>query len=196
MPSFFLQSCRKFAREFSGQKFEQVRNQAIQLREMACRLHELADEIEATRGSPAPVTEAKPISAVPMATLARLARSISQERLARSRYLDRSLFAEAGWNIMLELFVRSAAGDVVRVSNACEASGVPATTALRWIRVLENEELVERQLDAGDHRATILFLTSKGKRAMSGYLSTVMHRRFGNDPRAESIFRPTLSLSA
>ena len=90
-------------------------------------------------------------------------------RRARDAFLPAHLFADPAWDMLLELY--AAELDQVRMStsNLCDASAVPATTALRWISTLENEGLIERQSDPLDARRIFVRLSSHGVGSMEAY---------------------------
>ena len=96
-------------------------------------------------------------------------RSVIKARRAREAFLPAHLFADPAWDMLLELY--AAELDQVRMatSNLCEASAVPATTALRWISTLEKESLIERQSDPLDARRIFVRLSSNGLRSMEAY---------------------------
>ncbi len=106
--------------------------------------------------------------------LAALAKRLYKERQERSRYLPEKLCAEPGWNIMLDLFAATVDGQDVAITAACYGSGVPPTTALRWVEELRAMELIDRMPDPTDHRRTFLRLTAKGYRIMEQYLARLV----------------------
>lgn len=105
--------------------------------------------------------------------LTELACRIYEARRARARFLSTSLLGEPVWDMLLALFCYTASGRRMSVSSLCFASGVPPTTALRWTRVMEGRELVERVNDSKDGRRVYLLLTAKGKEAMQRYLRSI-----------------------
>jgi len=64
----------------------------------------------------------------------------------------------------------------VSVTSLCIASGVPDTTALRWISVMIDEGLFERVNDETDKRRVFIELTAKANRAVTQYFQSL-----GND---------------
>lgn len=86
------------------------------------------------------------------------AREIYAFRRKRSNWLPQDLFGEPAWDILLELFTMRIEGKQARVKTACLASGVPATTALRWINVLERKGLIASSADSADHRVRWIWL--------------------------------------
>jgi len=105
--------------------------------------------------------------------LTELACRIYESRRQRARFLSMSLLGEPVWDMLLALYCFSTRGRRLSVSSLCFASGVPSTTALRWLGVMEERELVTRSKDIHDARRTYLVLTAKGKEAMQRYLRSV-----------------------
>ena len=105
--------------------------------------------------------------------LTELACRIYESCRVRSRFFSMSLLGEPVWDMLLALFCFSARGRRLSVSSLCFASGVPSTTALRWVGVMEERDLIKRSKDIHDGRRTYLVLTEQGNRVMQGYLRSV-----------------------
>lgn len=136
-------------------------------RELLDRLLNLAEESDFARPSfPSINSRLKKDS-----ELVDLAKSEIKRRSIRSKYLPHQIFAEGGWNILLDLFVQEADFRPVSVTSACYASDVPTTTALRHIATLIDCGLIEKSQPAHDKRLTYLRLTSAGKSALRAVLS-------------------------
>jgi DNA-binding MarR family transcriptional regulator len=90
-------------------------------------------------------------------------------RRQRDRFFNPKLFADPAWDMLLELYAASLTERRMTVTRLTSRAGVPMTTAIRWIAVLEREELIEREADRLDGRRIFLSLTNKGRRAMSAY---------------------------
>jgi DNA-binding MarR family transcriptional regulator len=101
-----------------------------------------------------------------------LAHRLYRERRARTMAFGqwRALFGEPAWDILLELYVASSAGQAVCVGNACIAAEVAQTTGLRWVGKLEKLGLVTRHDDPADGRRGLVALTPRGRTEMEGYL--------------------------
>ncbi|QZD87657.1 hypothetical protein [Qipengyuania psychrotolerans] len=102
--------------------------------------------------------------------LLRRARSELARRKVRSKYLPEDMFAEGGYNILLDLFIADAVGGKVSVSDACIASLVPTTTALRQLSLLGQRGLLTRLPDATDGRRDFVLLTTQGYKAIASTL--------------------------
>ncbi len=107
-------------------------------------------------------------------TLLAFAREIYTLRHRRSRYLPADLFGEPTWDILLDLYVATRENRPVPTTSACIGAHVPPTTALRWLRTLEEQGLLERQEDARDGRRTFVRLTEQGLAAMEDCLRTTL----------------------
>ena len=99
--------------------------------------------------------------------LRRLAKRIYDARRTRDKVLDRNLFGEPAWDMLLALSYMPAQGKFLSVSGLSHVSGVPETTALRWQEVLTREGLIER----GPDELEFIRLTERGRSLMDGYLS-------------------------
>ena len=75
------------------------------------------------------------------------------------------------WDIMLDLYEAETENRTVSVSSACIGAACPATTALRWLGVLEQMGLIERTDDPDDKRRALVSLTDKGRAKTSEALS-------------------------
>lgn len=82
------------------------------------------------------------------------------------------LFGEPAWDILLDLFIAREAGRRVSVSSACIAADVPATTALRWLAILERRGLVERRADPIDGRRVYVDLSEDAFTMMKRWLAS------------------------
>ena len=100
---------------------------------------------------------------------AKLVRKIIQQRQLRARFFESDLFADPAWDMLLDLTAARVEHARVSVTSLCIASGVPPTTALRWIGQLTAAGLFERVEDDTDRRRAFIQLTDKAVEAMSRY---------------------------
>lgn len=89
-----------------------------------------------------------------------------RRRRLREKFLPRELFGEGAWTILLDLFISEFRGRKVSVTSACQAADVPATTALRWLELLQAKGLVTRTPVPTDRRVRHLWLTDKARSAL------------------------------
>jgi DNA-binding MarR family transcriptional regulator len=83
------------------------------------------------------------------------------------------LFADPAWDMLLELYVAQLSQRRMTVSRLSEASGVPSTTALRWIETLVRHGLADRRNDPLDGRRVYISLSAEGCRAIQDYLDSL-----------------------
>ena len=110
-----------------------------------------------------PVGQQRPIDAA-------LVRRLIRARRDRARFFPESLFADPAWDMLLDLAAARLEGKQVPVSSLCIAAAVPTTTALRWVRSLDESGLIERQPDPFDARRSHVSLTDAAAAAMLGWL--------------------------
>lgn len=101
----------------------------------------------------------------PICTAARIRRILSARR-ARSIYFEGGLFADPAWDMLLELYLARLVHRRLSVSGVCSGSGVPPTTALRWIATLVGRGYIERRDDPMDRRRVFLELSEVAARQM------------------------------
>ncbi|KUO57536.1 MAG: hypothetical protein APF78_09855 [Sphingomonadales bacterium BRH_c3] len=110
-------------------------------------------------------------SAKPRLPDPQLVRQIIRHRQARAKFFDPSLFGDPAWDMLLDLTAAYAERRKVSVTSLCIASGVPPTTALRWVRQMTEAGLFERVEDLGDRRRAFISLTDKARDAMARYFA-------------------------
>ncbi|WP_298193464.1 winged helix DNA-binding protein [Novosphingobium sp.] len=104
---------------------------------------------------------------------ARLVRRIIRQRQLRARFFDGDLFADPAWDMLLDLTAARVEHTRVSVTSLCIASGVPPTTALRWIGQMTEAGLLERVSDEEDRRRAFLTLSDRAALGMARYFSEV-----------------------
>jgi DNA-binding MarR family transcriptional regulator len=100
-----------------------------------------------------------------------LVKDILRFRRLRNRLLGADLFGEPAWEILLELFAANWSGERLSVSGACYVSGVPSSTALRWIVRLERDGWIERVDDPLDRRRSWLRLTDGAEKRLREFIT-------------------------
>jgi len=101
----------------------------------------------------------------------RLVRRIIRHRQLRARFFDPELFADPAWDILLDLTAARAEHARVSITSACLASGVPPTTALRWVGQMIEAGLLERVQDDVDRRRAFVALSDRTADAMARYFA-------------------------
>lgn len=95
---------------------------------------------------------------------------ISLRRL-RERFFSPELFADPAWDILLDLAAARLERRSVSVSSLCIAAAVPPTTALRWIRLMTDQQLLERRADSLDARRMFVDLSDAAFDQVCGWFA-------------------------
>jgi DNA-binding transcriptional ArsR family regulator len=101
----------------------------------------------------------------------RLVRRIIRQRQLRAKFFDGGLFADPAWDMLLDLTAARVEHTRVSVTSLCIASGVPPTTALRWIGQLTEAGLLVRVEDETDRRRVFITLSDYAAEAMARYFA-------------------------
>ena len=89
--------------------------------------------------------------------------------------LDRKLFGEPGWDMLLALYCLPTRGERLGITALSLASAGPQTTALRWQAILIEDGLIERYDDEDDGRRSFVRLTEAGRNLLEDYLLRLFH---------------------
>lgn len=62
------------------------------------------------------------------------------------------LFADSCWNMCLDIYICDLKDEKITVSSIAHSSGIPMTTAMRYINVMAEEGLLEKSPNPSDNR--------------------------------------------
>ena len=105
-----------------------------------------------------------------------LLQEISRDRVTRAGLFGCDFFVDSAWEIMLALYAAELDDRKILVSRVGEVSGIPQTTALRWIRKLEALSLLRRVPDPVRRQRIFAILTSQASTLMATYLDEFSRR--------------------
>jgi len=108
-----------------------------------------------------------------VSSLPGLARVLVSQIQQRRCYWPRVPQGDPHWLMMLELFIAAEEQRLVSVSSLCMAAGVPSTTALRYVRTLEDKDIFERTIHPKDRRICHIRLSADARRQLERYLMSV-----------------------
>ncbi len=114
-----------------------------------------------------------PVAQLPV-DAARIRAHIKARRL-RERFFPAELFADPGWDILLDLAAARLEGRPVSVSSLCIAACVPTTTGLRWIKSMIDQKLLLRASDPTDARRAFIRMAPATETAMQACLDACLN---------------------
>ncbi|MFW2828888.1 hypothetical protein [Sphingomonas sp. ID0503] len=85
-----------------------------------------------------------PLAAAALAARLSVARTLLAARRLRSSFFDLPLAAEPSHDILLELYVRQMEGDEPSLSALRLMPNLPRSTALRWVAILVDDNVLEQ----------------------------------------------------
>lgn len=91
-------------------------------------------------------------------------------RRSRMEFLNRAMLGEPAYEMLLRVYVSS---EPLTAARLADLTGVPHSSALRWIDYLVSKELVTRNRHPKDRRATVIDLTLKGKETLDALLRMI-----------------------
>lgn len=100
-------------------------------------------------------------------------RSLINSRRLRDRFFQDARFGEPAWDILLDLALAWYENKSVSASSVCIASGVPMSTALRWINEMVEAGLIERWIDPTDGRRNLVQIAPATRNAMLRYIAAL-----------------------
>lgn len=110
-------------------------------------------------------------TAVDRSQLTEMAKCQYAGRTARHMFLPKDLFREFAWDMLLALYARALGDQPSFVVQICEIAGASVSTGLRYLGILEELGLIERELSSSDHRKVRLRLTARGMTVMDDYFN-------------------------
>ena len=106
------------------------------------------------------------------------ARRLKAARTSRTNFFHSSLFGEPVWDMMLGLYIAEGEGRRLKVSDICNESGVPPTTALRWLVRLYDLQMARKRRHTTDYRIFFVEFHPDATKKMSAYLELALKRYF------------------
>lgn len=94
-------------------------------------------------------------------------------RRARETYFGPCVFADPGWDILLSLYIAKLQGKTLSVAPLSDMSGVPASTTLRWVDILDHAGWVKRTPDQIDRRRVNVEISDRGIATLQVYFDAI-----------------------
>ncbi len=154
------------AREPAARRLKQLSDEVGRIAATLARLSTGPDVPSLKAVEPADTSD----TVVPLVA-AETVRNVIRARRLRARFFDEELFADPAWDMLLDLLAAEVAQHRVPVSSLCIAAAVPATTALRWIKMMTDSGLFVRRADPHDGRRVFIELAPNASLAMRRYFA-------------------------
>lgn len=108
----------------------------------------------------------------PMDFLAKAEKALKWAR-TKSKVMetDSGLFADSCWNMCLDIFICDLKNELITISSVAHSSGIPMTTAVRYINVMAAQGLLEKTLNPSDQRMTFVSTSAAGKEKITKLLA-------------------------
>lgn len=119
---------------------------------------------------------AQPTTDTPGEPTAAIIREMIKLRRLRDQHFPSDLFADPGWDILLDLFAAKLEDKTVSVSSLCIAAAVPPTTALRWITTMTEQGALVRRQDPNDARRVFIELSTDSEERLRRYFGDIAAR--------------------
>jgi hypothetical protein len=110
-----------------------------------------------------------PTPAVEQGPKASNIRDLIKLRRMREQHFPDGVFADPGWDILLDLFAAKLEGRPVSVSSLCIAAAVPPTTGLRWITTMTEHGALIRRQDPNDARRVFIELSPDSEERLRAF---------------------------
>lgn len=117
-----------------------------------------------------------------------IGRVVRSAREGIGQFFESSLFADPAFDMLLFVFLEEEAGRPVETSACYRASGVPRTTAVRWINMLVSLGMFESAPHPTDRRLALLSLSEPTREGMRQWLTALrplIERMTLREPRSD-----------
>ncbi|AMO72148.1 helix-turn-helix domain-containing protein [Sphingorhabdus sp. M41] len=82
------------------------------------------------------------------------------------------LFADSCWNMCLDIYICGLKDEQVTVSAIAHSSGIPMTTAMRYINVMVEQGLLEKSSNPADNRMVFVAVSGECRKRIESLLSS------------------------
>lgn len=99
-----------------------------------------------------------------------LAHALLDGQRSRTSQLSGLRFSDPLWDMILEIYVAATQGRQFKVLELCAVSGSSTATALRYLKMLENNGYTTRHVDDSDTRSYIIVMQPSLRAAVDEWL--------------------------
>lgn len=104
--------------------------------------------------------------------LAERAENLLKWSRVKAEYLNlgTGLFSDSCWDMCLDIYICDLKDEQITVSSVAHSSGIPMTTAMRYINVMSEEGLLEKTPNPSDNRMVFVSTTPSCKERVTNVL--------------------------
>lgn len=113
------------------------------------------------------------------AELVAIAAEELQRRRLRAGHIPDNLLGEPAWMILLHAFISHHRGVTASIQGLCRTAELPQGTTMRWIRALQDSELLRRSSGGAGAKITRVVLTPEGYKRVRAILEKFAQLRSG-----------------
>ncbi|GAA0467023.1 hypothetical protein GCM10009096_04680 [Parasphingorhabdus litoris] len=89
---------------------------------------------------------------------------------AQTLNLGSGLFSDSCWDMCLDIYICDLKDEKITISSIAHSSGIPMTTAMRYINVMTEEGLLEKSSNPSDNRMVFISTSDDCKEKISTIL--------------------------
>lgn len=173
-----LQSALNYLEElvpYGAASVEELQSEVATIAHAVMRIAERLDRIARNNQLPlpGPMLDQPVIEPADRDTMIACVRRLIRERKMREKFFPDARFGEPAWDILLDLTLAWLEDHNVATSSVAIASGVPMSTAMRWVVEMVEAGLIDRWSDPTDGRRNFVQISRLTQTAMREYLTAV-----------------------
>lgn len=147
----------------------------IEIAEIKSRIDQIQEMLATGTGAPAPVGAQPDRIDAPVPGLIEQLNFSMQMRRTRKSHFGSNQLTGPTWDMLLDLMLARTNDRELSASDLATGAGVPLSSGLRMIALLEQLDLAERFVDERDRRRSIVRLTPNGVDSMTRYFEKMGH---------------------
>lgn len=147
----------------------------VEIAEIKSRIDQIQEMLATGAGAQAPDAAQPDRIDAPVPGLIEQLNFSMQMRRTRKAHFGSAQLTGPTWDMMLDLMLAKTNGRELSASDLATGAGVPLSSGLRMIALLEQLDLAERFTDERDRRRSIVRLTDNGVDSMTRYFEKMGH---------------------
>ncbi|KQZ60807.1 MarR family transcriptional regulator [Sphingopyxis sp. Root1497] len=147
----------------------------VEIAEIKSRIDQIQEMLGSGAGGQVPVVSQPDRIDAPVPGLIEQLNFSLQMRRTRKSHFGSNQLTGPTWDMLLDLMLAKTNDRELSASDLATGAGVPLSSGLRMIALLEHLDLAERFIDERDRRRSIVRLTDNGVDSMTRYFEKMGH---------------------